>query len=87
MPDMDVMVLILHGRMNDIMVRASASDMNHKIVKKILEEYTMITANDKLKLCDISYLKYQLLKKHDSYELLEMNDTEFKKEIMEIIGE
>lgn len=83
---MDEMVLILHEGWNDIMVRASASDMNHKIVKKVLNGYTMITATDKLKLCDISYLKYQLLKKHDSYELVEMNDDDFKKEMMKIIG-
>ena len=62
-----------------------ASDINHKIVKKIIAAYTKITGNDKLMLYDISYVKYQLLKKHDSYELLEMNNTEFKKELMKII--
>ena len=62
-----------------------APDKNHNIVKKIVTAYAKITDNDKLMLYDISYVKYQLLKKHSSYELLEMNNTEFKKELMKII--
>ena len=64
----------------------TASDMNHRVVKKTIAAMGKITGETKLKICDVSYVKYQLLKKHDSYELVEMDDDDFKKEIMSIIG-
>lgn len=66
-------------------MRRSASDLNHLIVNKIVDAFNELRPDSKLKLCDISYLKYQLLKKHDSYELLEMKDNEFKKEVKRAI--
>lgn len=62
------------------------AEMNHELINKIVNAYGMINDEDKLRLYDISYFKYQLLKKHDKYELVDMNDTEFKEELMEIIG-
>ena len=64
----------------------TSADINHKLITKILNTYSMINDGDKLMLHDISYFKYQLLKKHDKHELIGMNDSEFKKEMMEIIG-
>ncbi len=68
------------------MMCSDASSMNHRVVKKTIAAIGKITGETKLKICDVSYLKYQLLKKHDSYELVEMDDDDFKKEIMNIIG-
>lgn len=62
------------------------TNKNTKLVNKILNTYITINEEDILELSDVAYIKYQLLKKHDKQELIEMNDTEFKKELMEIIG-
>ena len=66
------------------MVSASA-EMNYELVTKIVDTYTEMTGYDRMKGYDISYVKYQLLKKHDRYELLDMDNTEFKKELRDII--
>lgn len=68
------------------MMCSEASSMNHKVTKKTIAAIGKITGETKLKICDVSYIKYQLLKKHDSYELLEMNDDEFKDNVIRVMS-
>lgn len=67
------------------MMCSDASSMNHRVTKKTIAAIGKITGETKLKICDVSYVKYQLLKKHDSYELMEMTDDEFKDNVIDVI--
>ena len=62
-----------------------ASQRNHIIVTKIISSTKKITGSD-VTAADIYYLKYQLLKQDDSYELSAMNDADFNERIMAVIG-
>ena len=69
----------------EAMMSSKASEMNHIIIKKIGIAMKRYFKEDNVSADDKHYIKYQLLKKHDSYELCDMNIVEFKKEVMEVI--
>jgi hypothetical protein len=62
-----------------------ASCRNHRIVTKIIRSVNDITGHP-VKPIDIGYIKYQLLKQDNSYELSSMNEDDFNKRIKAIIG-
>ena len=62
-----------------------ASQRNHIIVTKIISSTKKITGSD-VTAADVYYLKYQLMKQDDSYELSAMNDADFNERIMAVIG-
>ena len=63
----------------------AASNMNHAVVTKIMDAIRDIT-DEKVTAQDIYYVKYQLLKNNDSYEIATMNNNELKEKIRSIIG-
>lgn len=62
-----------------------ASQRNHIIVTKIISSTKKITGCD-VTAADVYYLKYQLMKQDNSYELSAMNDADFNERIMAVIG-
>ena len=62
-----------------------ASQRNHIIVTKIISSTKKITGSD-VTAADVYYLKYQLLRNDNSYELSAMNDADFNERIMVVIG-
>lgn len=62
-----------------------ASQRNHIIVDKIISSTKKITGCN-VTIADISYIKYQLLKQDNSYELSSMNDADFNERLMAVIG-